>query len=67
MLSSGEGYRAEEVHSYMLAKVSGKQRPEIEGEFAVPVSRILREAGSTTALIRDVCRRHNITEQTFSR
>jgi predicted transcriptional regulator len=25
MLRSGKGYRAEEVHRYMLAKVSGKQ------------------------------------------
>ena len=31
------------------------------------IVRILREAETTGALIRDVCRRHNITEQTFFR
>ena len=31
------------------------------------VIRILREAEAPGAQIREVCRRHNITEQTFSR
>jgi putative transposase len=31
------------------------------------IVRILREAETTGAAIREVCRRHNITEQTFFR
>ena len=31
------------------------------------IVRILREAEATGALVRDICRRHNITEQTFFR
>ena len=31
------------------------------------IVRILREAETTGALVRDICRRHNITEQTFFR
>jgi putative transposase len=31
------------------------------------IVRILREAEATGALVRDICRRHNVTEQTFFR
>lgn len=31
------------------------------------IVRILREAEATGGLVRDICRRHNITEQTFFR